>query len=212
MRQLSVNAGGKHILQSRLHNQARLFMRQKNYLRMATLKQVEAKELGDTDMQTLLPGVPITEYEDLGTKRLADVVDGQGRGIVFFTEKETPTAKVGHWLGIVRQGKTAEMFDPYGGKGDPWQKDHTWISARTAGKLHEDRPLLAQMLAQSGLQVVCNPHRLQAMRKGINTCGRHVVVRLWNHDKPIDAYAEWLTEQGNPDEVVAQLTYAKLRA
>ena len=179
---------------------------------MPTLKEVEARELGDTDMQKLLPGVPITEYADLGRKAPSDVINGDGKGIIFFTEKETPTSKVGHWLGIVQRGGAVEMFDPYGGKGDPWALDHTWISARTGKSLHEDKPLLAQLLARTGLQVIHNPYRLQSMTPGINTCGRHVVVRLWHADQDIHTYASHLRQTGVPDEVVAQQTYTKLGA
>ena len=178
--------------------------------RMTTLKQVQATELGDDDMHKLLPGVPITEYAELANKMPGEVMDGKGRGIIFYTEKETPTSKVGHWLGILRRGNTVEMFDPYGGKGDPWQLDHTWISARTGKQLHEDKPLLALLLARTGLTVVHNPYRLQTMKSGINTCGRHVVGRLWRQDLDAHAYANQIKQQGNPDAVVAQETYAKL--
>jgi hypothetical protein len=39
-----------------------------------------------------------------------------------------------------------------------------------------------------------------------------VVVRLWNNDKDADEYAAWLTAQGNPDAVVAELTYRKIHS
>lgn len=177
---------------------------------MSTLKQVQARELGDADLHKLLPGVPITEYADLANKMPADILDSKGRGIIFFTEKETPTSKTGHWLGVLRRGNTVEMFDPYGGKGDPWNLDHTWISARTGKALREDRPLLAALLSRTGMDIVHNPYRLQKMTRGMNTCGRHVAVRLLNHDKPIHEYATYLTQQGNPDDVVARLTYETL--
>lgn len=175
------------------------------------MDKVVATELTDADMEILLPHTPITKYGDLQGKSLGHILDHEGRGIIFFAETETGSSLSGHWLAVARQPDGVLLFDPYGGTEDPWFLDHTWVSARTNKSLDQTGPFLQQLVQASGLRPLYNKHRLQRMKEGINTCGRHCVVRLWHSTLDSDAYAELLhAEHGNPDMTVAKLTYDKL--
>lgn len=172
---------------------------------------VAARELSDTDLRALLPGVPITQYNELEDKSLGNLIDQKGRGIVLFVQKETSRAVEGHWLGLCRLNEGLLAFDPYGGSRDPWYLDHTWSTSEQLDKLDQEAPILSRIIRHSGLQPVYNTVRLQVMKKGIETCGRHVVVRLWNQHMGTKEYAQWLkSEDGNPDFTVCKLTYEKL--
>lgn len=175
------------------------------------LHAVLSLELSDLDMRACLPGTPITEYDDLAGKTLGNILDDNGRGILFFTESDTAAGKQGHWLAILRNEYGVEVFDPYGSKErDPWYLNSTWVTKAQLRALRQDRPMLDALVAASGYKANYNEHRLQKMKQGVNTCGRHCVVRLWNSYMQEDEYARWLRAQGNPDIVVSELTYAKL--
>lgn len=175
------------------------------------IRKVIQRELSDKDIRVLLPGVPITQYGDLDNKNLSNIIDGKGRGIIFFVEQETPSSLNGHWLAVIRQNDGVLLFDPYGGRKEPWYLDHTWVQARNLKRLHEDKPLLVGIVQRSGYKILYNEHRLQSMTKGVETCGRHCVVRCWNSGVDSDHYANWLIRQdGNPDVTVSKLTYEKL--
>jgi hypothetical protein len=175
------------------------------------MRKVIARELSDKDIRVLLPGVPITEYSDLANRNLANIIDAKGCGIIFFVEQRTATSLNGHWLAVIRQNDGVLVFDPYGGTREPWYLDHTWLQARTLKALHEDKPELVGIIQRSGAKILYNEHRLQAMQKGVETCGRHCVVRCWHAGVGSDQYANWLqTQDGNPDLSVAKMTYARL--
>lgn len=175
------------------------------------VRKVIKRELSDKDIRVLLPGVPITEYSDLANRNLSNILDRSGRGIIFFVEEDTPTAMNGHWLCVIRQNTGVLVFDPYGGHKEPWFLDHTWVQTRNLKTLHEDKPELVGIVARAGMKILYNEHRLQAMKPGVETCGRHCVVRCWNAQVDSDHYANWLMKQdGNPDVTVSKLTYEKL--
>lgn len=168
-------------------------------------------ELTDQDLHTLIPGVPITEYDDLDGKTLGELLDHNGHGMLFFIERESRTAKQGHWLCILRNQYGVEVFDPYGGTRDPWYLARRWVSPTELVKLGQGRPMLDTLIEAAGMKANYNETRLQKMKPGaVNTCGRHCVVRLWNDHLDDQDYDAWLQAQGDPDEVVCRLTYAKL--
>lgn len=174
------------------------------------VNKVMARELEDSDIRKLLPGIRITMYKDLEGRALNTLVDNEGRGIIFFAESAGKTTISGHWLAIIVNGQGVEVFDPYGGTQDPWGLDHTWVADRSLVALHEDKPLLDALIRRSGMQPIFNDTRLQQMKRGIETCGRHCVVRLWNMHMTSPRYASWLKAQGDPDVVVSRMTFNKL--
>lgn len=183
---------------------------EKTVLQGDALKRVMDTELDDADMNILLPGAPITKYGDLDKLTLGNIIDDKGIGILIFIDEETPTLISGHWLGVLRRGMTVEAFDPYGGRKDPWHLNKTFTDYETNEEFNQERPLLANLILRSGLTPVYNTQRLQSMRSGIDTCGRHVAVRAMNRHMNIAEYTDWLESQGPPDQVVAQITYSKL--
>lgn len=131
--------------------------------------------------------------------------------MILFVEKETPTAISGHWLAVAKQGASCLVFDPYGGKKEPWYLDHTFIPKRVLASLNETVPVLATIVSKAGLRPIFNPHRYQRMKDDIDTCGRHSVVRLWHGDMSNDEYHHWITSYGpDYDATVTQLTNEKL--
>lgn len=172
---------------------------------------VAARELSDQDLHTLLPGVPITQYNELEGKAFGELVDARGRGIIFFVQKEEPRVIEGHWLALLRQDDGVLLFDSYGGTKDPWYLASRWVSKRALEDLDQDAPVLADIVRASGLRPLYNPVRLQRMKEGISTCGRHCVVRLWHQDLQGEEYAHWLkAEDDDPDYTVCALTYPAL--
>ena len=175
-------------------------------------EEVSARELTDSDLRKLLGrDIPITLYNDLEGKSLGQIVDHSGRGIVLFVQKENSTMVEGHWLAVCRMDDGVLIFDPYGGRQDPWFLNRTFVTERALDALDQEAPLLSSMVKASGLRPLFTGKRLQAMKEGIETCGRHCVVRLWNRHLSSAAYEKWLERQDdNPDLTVCKQTYAKL--
>lgn len=177
----------------------------------AEVKKSKRYPLSNTDINALLPGVPISTYARFGDAPPLDtVLDAHGRGIVLFVKSMEGGVMNGHWLAIVaRSDSTVLLFDPYGGRTDPWGLDHGFVDGGAAelSELGESRPLLAPYFERRGYKPVYNTTRLQVMSSDIGTCGRHCVVRLWRANTGDAEYKEWITGFGvKPDEVVTRLT------
>jgi len=172
-----------------------------------------SKELTDTQMQTLCPGCPITEYGRLAETPATAALGPQGTGFLFFTEKNTPEVSIGHWLGMIRTGNSIEVFDPYGAKpgGDPWYLDHTFVSPQSLIALKESAPIVRQWAMRNNLTPTFNPYKYQQMKNGINTCGRHCCVRVKNADMSESEYHAYIqqlcrTYRCSPDQLVTAMT------
>ena len=165
--------------------------------------------LSGADMKKLLPHVPITVYADLLTSPVDELFDAKGRCVVLFVAHDDPKGGAdGHWLGLLRKGGVLEFFDPYGGTHDPWYFDRTLSGGASDGPTPS--PIAKALCTKLGVQPEFNKHRFQVLESGMNTCGRHCVVRLQKHQLSFPEYKNWMDAQCSsditPDDVVTQLT------
>lgn len=168
----------------------------------------KAQSLSDADLRHLVPGVPITLYKDLKGATLSDITDSAGRGMILFTDDETPTAISGHWFAVLPQRTGFLVFDPYGGTAsDPWYDGVKFVSRTELRELGQSRPMLDDVFRRAGVRVLFNETPFQKRVDDVNTCGRHCVVRLWNRDMTNAEYKSYIYSQGpDADATVTRLT------
>lgn len=159
--------------------------------------------LSDTDLMHLMNGqTKIIKYEQLSDYHsVKELLAPYGNVIILY-----PTGRdIGHWTCLFygcdpKYGKVIEFYDPYGIK---LEEEFCWTP-----KQYRLEHFLSQLLAETGKGIVYNDHKFQRMAENINTCGRHVVVRLWNAATPLNKYIK-LFRGGKgftSDELVTYLT------
>jgi hypothetical protein len=164
-------------------------------------KQAEAYSLGDDDIRRLLGGdCKITTYNELeGIHDINQLFDRKGRAVIFFPQQ---SATVGHWVGLIKDGRQIEFFDSYGNYPDKQKPDK-----ETQRALQIDQPLMTELLEKSGCRVIYNKVALQKTKDDVQTCGRHVVCRLLYSKYPIGRYRAMIKTTGlTPDEFVTRET------
>jgi hypothetical protein len=164
-------------------------------------KQAEGYSLGDDDIRKLLGGeCKITSYTQLeGIHDINELFDRKGRAVIFFPQE---SANVGHWIGLIKDGKQIEFFDSYGNYPDKQKPD-----LETQRALQIDQPLMTELLEKSGCRVIYNKVALQKTKDDVQTCGRHVVCRLLYSKYPIGRYRAMIKTTGlTPDEFVTRET------
>ena len=166
--------------------------------------------LSDSDIQQLLGGTKLFTYPELhNVTNIDQVFDKLGRCIMLYLTEDKNT---GHWVCMIKRGKTVEYFDPYGGYGP--DDESKWLSPERLRQLGQDKPILSALLADSGYKVKVNPYKFQKGERGggnINTCGRHCVVRLLLSHLPLKQYAELIKGSGvAPDDFVTTFTASLL--
>ena len=177
--------------------------------------------LSDGDIKTLVPGARIFTYPELvaAASKGGGGIDGlfsNNRGplvILFLTESHTS----GHWTAVLRHdshlgGDRLEYFDPYGGRPDA---PMTWLTPERRAALGETAAVLTKLLHESPLPVDYSGSRLQRQGGDVNTCGRHVVVRLWHAHDRLPAYLQWMSRacgraRVTPDVLVTRSTATAL--
>jgi len=114
----------------------------------------------------------------------------------------------GHWLAVWYdpQSRTIHHFDSYGfGPEAELRYSHnTDVQEQLLNKLY-------QQAQQQGYNLVWNKTAFQQMGDNVNTCGRHVVVRLLFSYLSEDQYTQLLTGQKmSPDDLVTLMTLISL--
>lgn len=156
---------------------------------------------GGDILKALKNKIDIVGYQDLQYyNNINELLSPYGAVVVLYPFK----ANIGHWVcvfySVNRDGNMAiEFFDPYGLKVD---SEFKYIDGYSGPNY------MARLLYHSSLPIEYNNTKLQQMKEGIDTCGRHVIVRLWEKDKYIDDYVKELKSiKGlTPDEIVTLLT------
>jgi len=170
------------------------------------INRLKSKALSDDEIFNALKGkTRIFLYRDIVNIDDIDDLFGNFDSVVLLYENEP---KVGHWVALLRRGKTIEFFDAYGIFPD-LEKDY--INRQFIINSGQRENKLAKLLHDAwnkGYKVEYNNYHLQIMKDGISTCGRHVISRIWNKDMNIDEYNKFINsfKNLNPDDVVVIMT------
>lgn len=84
----------------------------------------------------------------------------------------------GHWVCVMRYGKTIEYFNSYGAK---WDTDWKFINRMVRMVLGENTDEMTRLMDKAsadGWTTIWNKHRFQKIDSKIQTCGRHCVLRI----------------------------------
>jgi len=134
--------------------------------------------LDDSEIRKYLPNVKILTYDMLSSIPNIEALLPRDKSYIFLLYLETPSS--GHWVSLMRYGKTIEYFDSYGGKID---EPLLWLPKTDREPLGTSTPYLTRLLndAVSRFKVIYNPISYQSKTDDdINTCGRHSIFRVKN--------------------------------
>ena len=160
--------------------------------------------LSDSDIKKLLNNnTTIVFYDKIPTiPNVKTLLDMYTNAVIYYPM----TPQYGHWCCLIysfdeKGNKIIEFFDPYGKIVDNAMK-HSQVPLP---------PYLAKLLLTSPYPVHYNNFTYQKSQKGINTCGRHVVNRIWNQVLPLRLYNYIFgNENVDSDKLVTFLTKKKL--
>ena len=155
---------------------------------MSIIKLIH-RALSDTDIRHILGhDTKIIKYSELsGFTDLDQLLpDPMDYCILLYEDR----VDHGHWLGLSKYDDKYEHFDSYGLQPD---KELAWINMQKRVSLHEDEHYLSNLLKRK--QYVYNTVRYQQSDVGVNTCGSHVVHRLYRLKQKrmdLDAYHSFM--------------------
>lgn len=166
-------------------------------------------------MKVALSGQQITNtvnanlmtYREIKNKTSIDDVLGKNKACVILYETEDYK---GHWCCIFEvKPELIEFFDPYGYFIDS-QLNHIPESYKQKKGL--THTFLMKLLYYSNYKnIEYNNYPLQQLEKDINTCGRHVIVRLLNRNMKLDDYFNKIRDSGYSPDVYVTLQTKNLK-
>jgi hypothetical protein len=171
------------------------------------IKEIKEYALGDDDIETILGKTFIFSYPYLDdVNHIDDVFDKNGRSIMLFLTEDENT---GHWISMHKNKEGIHYFDPYGIAPEGEKK---WLTNQELEKLDQAHPRLIQLFRESKYPIYYNNYEFQVDKKGINTCGRHCVVRLLFKNLSLEQYKKLIDKSGlSPDDFVIKITYDILK-
>jgi hypothetical protein len=130
----------------------------------------------DVDRHTGIKGSDIIKYAELDkyndiTELLPKDKDAK---IILIEDKFNS----GHWVAILRYGKTIEYFNSYGAKWDTDWKFITKMARLILGQETNDMTNLMNKAKNEGWDTVWNDVKFQSLSGNIQTCGRWCVLRI----------------------------------
>ena len=161
---------------------------------MSLLKLIH-KALSDSDIRKILGhSTKIIKYSELSQfTDLDDLLPNPTDYCIILYEDSIDH---GHWVGLCRYDGKYEHFDSYGLKPD---KELAWVNFKVRRSLGETQPFLSELLKQK--EYIYNTVKYQASEADVNTCGSHVVHRLYrlkNQHMDLDDYHNFM--QGLEDD------------
>jgi hypothetical protein len=171
------------------------------------LGHLEAKPLSGSDIQDAVDGqTKVIRYSAIHRFRTIDqLLAPYDSAVILYETREG----FGHWTCVFLNRRTGvlEFFDPYGKPIDS-QLDH--IPPALKASTYQDYPYLAKLMLASPYKLTYNQKPLQKLGGDVNSCGRHVAMRLVMRDLPISQYQQFLLQKKggalNPDGVVSMMT------
>lgn len=150
--------------------------------------------------------IRIIEYKDLhNVTSLEPLLKPYGNLVILYETKEG----YGHWVCLLKRGiNHLEFFDPYGLKVDEELDIINEIHIRRNDE-NKIVPHLTALIQSGGYRVDSNLTKLQKFINDVNTCGRHVVVRILLRKLAIREYEKIIccNKNGDADWYVSALTH-----
>jgi len=113
----------------------------------------------------------------------------------------------GHWVLLIRHknSHTIEFFDSYGYFIDDQLK---YINSKFRKKSNQDDRYLSRLLVKSDYNIIYNKVRVQEMKNGVSSCGRHLCLRYLMKHIDLDKYIKIIKKSDlkNTDDLVTYLT------
>ena len=148
--------------------------------------------MDDSDIRQYLPNAKIMRYS--GLARLSDIEQllPTDKSYVVLLYENTPGS--GHWVALMRYGRTIEFFCSYGSKIDAPLR---WQNPRDNAMLGQTAPFLSQLLnkAKRKFRAIHNPVAYQSKRDGVATCGAWDVMRInqmKNHNQDLQDFHQFM--------------------
>jgi hypothetical protein len=176
--------------------------------------------LTDADMKRLIPfEVPIFHYSQLKSlNSVFELTSLNNAAIIYFETERQGGTMCGHWTCLTMSPKSKSIdstndlsfsinfFDSYGVKPDDEKEEISEENLRISGMVQD---VLTKLLydASDDITIEYNEKPLQSRKKGVNTCGRHVVARIMAVDTPLDQYQRFMRLKGSSaDDKVMEIT------
>jgi hypothetical protein len=164
---------------------------------MSNIKQIIKTPLTDGDLERFLGADVqnnIVKYSDLDEfEDLEQLLPHNNSYKIILIEYEKNN---GHWLCMLRYGKTIEIFNSFGTKHDEEDFIESNLINDYLGQsfLHLNI-LIRKELDEEKFNMIYNKIRFQVKHKSVNTCGRHVVNRiicLLHYDMTLNDYIQFM--------------------
>jgi hypothetical protein len=130
----------------------------------------------DLERHTGIKPADIIKYSEL--KNYNDITDllpsDKSARIILIEDKYNS----GHWVALLRYGKTIEYFNSYGAK---WDTDWKFVNKMMRMILGENTNEMTRLMdkaKQEGWETIWNEKRFQKLDSKIQTCGRWCVFRI----------------------------------
>lgn len=171
------------------------------------VEEIIEEPMDDGDIRAYYPNAKIIKYSDLKNYKTITQLLPKDKSYVIILYQHA--ANEGHWVMLMRYGKTIEFFCSYGSVIDGPLR---WTNPKARALLGEAVPYLTNMLkAQNEFNVIHNPVQYQSKGTNKATCGAHCVMRLsqmLNHGQDLTDYYDYMAkikkESGlSYDEIVA---------
>lgn len=157
------------------------------------LEELKKIPLSNFDIKKIDPTVKITNSNELFEADFMDEFFNEQTGVMLFLtfpEKET----WGHWVGLIKKGKTVEWYDPYAIL--PVRKLRKSLGGIEDSYEEEER--LKELAKKNGYSLIFNNFPLQNIsNRDDQACGRYVMLRLAFKKLPLDEFNE-LMKQVDP--------------
>lgn len=155
--------------------------------------------LSDADIRNQAPDLNILRYNELQNITPHELLSKIPLVILYQKTNDT-----GHWVLLDRTPEGIEFFDPYGFKPD---EEFNFLSYKQPHYIAK----LLYCLHLTKYKINYNQYQFQQKTLGINTCGRHVLIRHEFNNKTLDEYKSSIDKLANqlnvsPDQLVVQLT------
>jgi len=135
-----------------------------------------AKPLTDADIERHTGLTEIVKYSELDKyKSIEDLLPTDKSAVIILIEDRLNS---GHWVAVMRYGKTIEYMNSYGSR---WDTDWKFINRMVRMILQQNTNEMTRLMDKAkadGWNTIWNKHRFQKISSQIQTCGRWCVLRI----------------------------------